>query len=135
MRVAIVSPYSWAYPGGVNRHIEALAAQLAAAGHEMRVLAPWDEDTRTTALRHRGARPHRLELPEWLIPLGPPNRRASKRAVPHPPAPPAPGPRSRGPPPGGGAVSRGGSTRSPRTAWSCGRGARPPRAPARPASR
>ena len=32
MRVAIVSPYSWTYPGGVNRHIEALAAQLAAGG-------------------------------------------------------------------------------------------------------
>ena len=71
MRVAIVSPYSWTFPGGVNRHIEALAAQLAAAGHEVRVLAPWDEDTRATALRHRGARPHALEVPEWLIPLGP----------------------------------------------------------------
>src|SRR5918994_1644293 len=81
MRVAIVSPYSWTYPGGVNRHIEALAAQLAAAGHEMRVLAPWDEDTRTTALRHRGARPHRLELPEWLIPLGPTIGWASNGAV------------------------------------------------------
>src|SRR5215204_5506119 len=70
MRVAIVSPYSWTYPGGVNRHVEALAAQLAAAGHDVRVLAPWDEDTRATALRHRGARPHELEAPEWLIPLG-----------------------------------------------------------------
>ena len=25
MRVALVSPYSWTYPGGVTRHIEALA--------------------------------------------------------------------------------------------------------------
>src|SRR5918994_1585658 len=81
MRVAIVSPYSWTYPGGVNRHIEALAAQLAAAGHEMRVLAPWDEDTRTTALRHRGARPPRLERPGWLIPLGPTIGWASNGAV------------------------------------------------------
>ena len=71
MRVAIVSPYSWTYPGGVNRHIEALAAQLGAAGHDVRVLAPWDEDTRATSLRHRGARPHELEAPDWLIPLGP----------------------------------------------------------------
>src|SRR5215207_2882829 len=71
MRVAIVSPYSWTYPGGVNRHVEALAGQLAAAGHDVRVLAPWDEDTRATALRHRGARPHALQAPDWLIPLGP----------------------------------------------------------------
>src|SRR5215207_6590582 len=69
MRVAIVSPYSWTYPGGVNRHVEALAGQLAAAGHDVRVLAPWDEDTRATALKHRGARPHALDMPEWLIPL------------------------------------------------------------------
>ena len=71
MRVAIVSPYSWTYPGGVNRHIEALAAQLSAGGHEVRVLAPWDEDTRATVLRHRGAHPHPLEKPEWFVPLGP----------------------------------------------------------------
>src|SRR5215204_6365113 len=71
MRVAIVSPYSWTYPGGVNRHVEALAAQLGAAGHEVRVLAPWDEDTRATAARHRGARPHDVTAPEWLVPLGP----------------------------------------------------------------
>ena len=25
MRIALVSPYSWSYPGGVTRHIEALA--------------------------------------------------------------------------------------------------------------
>ncbi|MGH2948330.1 MAG: glycosyltransferase, partial [Solirubrobacteraceae bacterium] len=54
MRVALVSPYSWTYPGGVTRHIEALAAELAAAGHEIRVLAPFDRDTRVTALLHRG---------------------------------------------------------------------------------
>src|SRR3954468_21399437 len=71
MRVALVSPYSWTYPGGVTRHIEALQAQLAALGHEVRVLAPADEDTRRTALLHRGARPQVRELPDWLIPLGP----------------------------------------------------------------
>ena len=81
MRVAIVSPYSWTYPGGVNRHIEALAAQLTASGHEVRVLAPWDEDTRATVLRHRGARPHALEAPEWLVPLGPTIGWASNGAV------------------------------------------------------
>ena len=34
VRIALLSPYSWTYPGGVTRHIEALAAELAAAGHE-----------------------------------------------------------------------------------------------------
>ncbi len=32
MRIALVSPYSWTYPGGVTRHIEALAEQFIAAG-------------------------------------------------------------------------------------------------------
>src|SRR5215212_4737065 len=70
MRVALVSPYSWTYPGGVTRHIEALATELAAAGHEIRVLAPYDADDRRTALAHRGARPQPRPVPEWLVPLG-----------------------------------------------------------------
>src|SRR5918992_319652 len=70
MRVALVSPYSWTYPGGVTRHIEALAAELLATGHEVRVLAPFDRDTRATALAHRGARPQQRPVPEWLVPLG-----------------------------------------------------------------
>src|SRR4051794_18150906 len=44
VRVALVSPYSWTYPGGVTRHIEALAGQLTASGHDVRVLAPFDAD-------------------------------------------------------------------------------------------
>ena len=70
MRVALVSPYSWTYPGGVTRHIEALATALISSGHEVRVLAPFDRDVRATALLHRGARPQRREVPEWLVPLG-----------------------------------------------------------------
>src|SRR5215217_5824900 len=71
MRVALVSPYSWTYPGGVTRHIEALASELLASGHDVRVLAPYDHDDRRSAWLHRGARPQRREMPEWLIPLGP----------------------------------------------------------------
>src|SRR5262245_50385242 len=70
MRVALVSPYSWTYPGGVTRHIEALAGELSAAGHEVRVFAPFDRDVRTTALLHRGARPQARPVPDWLVPLG-----------------------------------------------------------------
>src|SRR3954469_5703825 len=70
MRIALVSPYSWTYPGGVTRHIEALAEQYLAAGHEVRVLSPVDPDDRLTARLHRGARPSQRPLPDYLIPLG-----------------------------------------------------------------
>jgi phosphatidylinositol alpha-mannosyltransferase len=70
MRVALVSPYSWTYPGGVTRHIEALAGELIRSGHEVRVLAPFDHNRRRTAILHRGARPQERDVPEWLIPLG-----------------------------------------------------------------
>ena len=46
MRVAIVTPYSWTYPGGVNGHVDALARELIARGHELRVLAPSDPPDR-----------------------------------------------------------------------------------------
>src|SRR5215207_3067446 len=70
MRVGLVSPYSWTYPGGVTRHIEALAGELLAAGHEVRVLAPYDRDDGRTAWLHRGTRPQPRSAPEWLVPLG-----------------------------------------------------------------
>src|SRR4051794_40262943 len=70
MRVALVSPYSWTYPGGVTRHIEALRSELDRAGHDVRVFAPFDPDRRLTAWAHRGARPQVRDVPEWLTPLG-----------------------------------------------------------------
>jgi phosphatidylinositol alpha-mannosyltransferase len=70
MRIALVSPYSWTYPGGVTRHIEALAEQYIAAGHDVRVLSPVDPDDRLAVRLHRGARPSQRPLPEYLLPLG-----------------------------------------------------------------
>jgi phosphatidylinositol alpha-mannosyltransferase len=70
MRIALVSPYSWTYPGGVTRHIEALQQELSSLGHDVRVLAPVDPPDRRSARRHRGAVPQERELPEWLVPLG-----------------------------------------------------------------
>jgi phosphatidyl-myo-inositol alpha-mannosyltransferase len=70
MRVAILSPYSWTYPGGVTRHIEALAECLIADGHHVRVLAPFDPTDRLGSVLHRGARPQPMDKPEYLVPLG-----------------------------------------------------------------
>ena len=70
MRVAILSPYSWTYPGGVTRHIEALAERFIADGHHVRVLAPYDSPDRLGAVLHRGAKPQIMEPPEYLVPLG-----------------------------------------------------------------
>ncbi len=65
-----MSPYSWTYPGGVTRHIDALARELAAAGHEPTILAPFDPDDERAARMHRGARPHE-SLPSLpFVPLG-----------------------------------------------------------------
>ncbi len=70
MRVALVSPYSYTYPGGVGRHVEALAEELLEQGHEVRLLAPYDPDDRLARVTHRGARPQERPLPDHVIPLG-----------------------------------------------------------------
>jgi phosphatidylinositol alpha-mannosyltransferase len=70
VRIALVSPYSWTYPGGVTRHIEALARALAAAGHEPRILAPFDPDDALSRRLHRGARPQPMARPEDFVSLG-----------------------------------------------------------------
>src|SRR3954453_18567226 len=70
MRIALVSPYSWTYPGGVTRHIEALAGQFRREGHDVRVFSPYDPPDRTSARLHRGARPEPRDAPDWFVPLG-----------------------------------------------------------------
>ena len=70
VRIALVSPYSYTYPGGVGRHVEALADELSTQGHEVRLLAPYDPDDRLARAMHRGARPQRRPLPDHVIPLG-----------------------------------------------------------------
>jgi len=70
VRVALVSPYSWTYPGGVTHHIEALAAELDGLGHDVRILAPYDPDDALSRRLHRGARPQPRERPERLVSLG-----------------------------------------------------------------
>jgi phosphatidylinositol alpha-mannosyltransferase len=69
MRIALVSPYSWTYQGGVNRHVEALAQQFIARGDHVRVLAPWDPPDFLSRRLHR-SQPELREAPDYLIPLG-----------------------------------------------------------------
>jgi len=40
MRIALVSPYDWRYPGGVNSHVRVIASELEDRGHYVRILAP-----------------------------------------------------------------------------------------------
>jgi len=70
MRIALVTPYSWTYEGGVNRHTQALAEHLIARGNDVRVLAPWDPPDRLSRTLHRGAEPRPRPMPDYLTPLG-----------------------------------------------------------------
>ena len=69
MRIALVSPYSWTYQGGVNRHVEALAEQFISQGEHVRVLAPWDPPGFLSRRLHR-SQPELREAPDYLVPLG-----------------------------------------------------------------
>jgi phosphatidyl-myo-inositol alpha-mannosyltransferase len=70
VRIALLSPYSWTYPGGVTRHIESLARELNEAGYDARILAPFDPDDAFSRRLHRGARPQRHPTPERFVSLG-----------------------------------------------------------------
>jgi len=68
MRIALVTPYSWTYRGGVNRHVEALAEEFLGRGDDVRVLAPWDPPDRISRILHRAPAEDRAQ-PDYLVPL------------------------------------------------------------------
>jgi phosphatidyl-myo-inositol alpha-mannosyltransferase len=69
VRIGLVSPYSWSFQGGVNRHVEALAEEFLGRGHDVRVLAPVDPPGVLSRATHRATSPA-LELPDYVVPLG-----------------------------------------------------------------
>ena len=56
LNIGLVSPYDYASQGGVTEHIKHLSAELKAAGHRTRILAPFSTE--------------RAELPEDVYALG-----------------------------------------------------------------
>ena len=66
VRVGLVTPYSWTVPGGVNHHVEHLADELEARGHETWIIAP--VGALTPARRHVDSR--RQMMAERFIPMG-----------------------------------------------------------------
>jgi phosphatidylinositol alpha-mannosyltransferase len=70
VRIALVSPYSWSYPGGVTRHIEALAVHLRAFGHTASIITPFDPQDPLSARLHRGAIPQARRLDENVVAIG-----------------------------------------------------------------
>src|SRR5438270_126212 len=40
VKIGLVSPYDWSYPGGVQDHIRHLAAELRSRNHAVRILTP-----------------------------------------------------------------------------------------------
>ena len=44
MKLALVSPYDFAYPGGVTEHVAHLAEQFLARGHDVHIVAPSSDD-------------------------------------------------------------------------------------------
>jgi phosphatidylinositol alpha-mannosyltransferase len=44
VKLALVSPYDFAYPGGVTQHVANLAEQFLAFGHEVHIVAPSSDD-------------------------------------------------------------------------------------------
>jgi len=66
MRVGLVTPYSWTVPSGVNHHIEHLAAELEARGHEPWIIAPVGVLSPT----RRAVDSRRRQAAERFIPMG-----------------------------------------------------------------
>ena len=81
MKVALVSPYDWSVPGGVNSHCAHLRDQFTERGHEVKIVAPASRPVRETSVITIGKRPVSLPVSGSLarislsLTLGPPVRK------------------------------------------------------------
>ena len=64
MKIAMVSPYDFTWPGGVTAHVSQLAQELCHTGHQVTVLAPHSPSRPFDVLRENG-----IEA-ESFVPLG-----------------------------------------------------------------
>jgi phosphatidylinositol alpha-mannosyltransferase len=62
MKIALVSPYDWAVPGGVNSHCAHLREQFVARGHKVRIVAPSSRKAVEPDLVTIGTRPVSLPV-------------------------------------------------------------------------
>lgn len=79
----MVSPYSWAHPGGVNSHVRGLASEMMRRGHSVTIIAP-DAGERVPGAESRSAG-HSVPVPSnrsiaWLA-LAPGTGAKVRRAV------------------------------------------------------
>jgi phosphatidylinositol alpha-mannosyltransferase len=62
MKIALISPYDYFYPGGVNKHISHLATNFRRMGHDARIIAACsDEDAQVPS--------HVIKITSSVIPL------------------------------------------------------------------
>lgn len=69
MKIGIIVPFSWSFPGGVVEHAENQARALRQRGHEVKLVMGHDPPGRLTRLLHPRSGRHG-DLPEGIIPVG-----------------------------------------------------------------
>ena len=70
MKIGMVSPYDFAWPGGVNAHVTQLSAELRERGHSVRVIAPYSQAMSPAAAPAALSSPSGIAPDDEFIPMG-----------------------------------------------------------------